>query len=481
MTSSTVTLLQLNDSHAYLEPHSELFWSGDEPTFRTAGGFGRIAGLIRAAHAEHPGCVLALDCGDTVHGTYAAVATQGAALIPVLNAMQLQATTAHWEFAYGPQRWRELSQQLNYPMLACNCYQKGTQQLTFAPHAVYDLSGTRVGVIGIAATIVDKTMPPPFSEGIYLTLGRDELPAQIATVREQEGAQLVVVLSHLGFAQDLQLASDVPGIDVILSGHTHNRIYRPARVGHTLVIQSGCHGSFLGRLDLELDEHGIRDYAHRLQVVEASLPGDATVQALVDEAVGPYREMLAEVVGETAVPLHRNTILEAPMDNLLLHSLLAASDAEVAFSNGWRFGAPVPPGPLTLGDLYDIIPMDPPISTCALTGEEIVAMLEENLEHTFARNPYEQMGGYVKRCLGLNAYIKIENPAGRRIQELFIGGQPLQSERSYQAAYVTYQGVPRRYGRDHKNLDIHAVEAMRRYLGLNNPLRLTEERSFVAA
>jgi len=84
------------------------------------------------------------------------------------------------------------------------------------------------------------------------------------------------------------------------------------------------------------------------------------------------------------------------MDNFLLKSLLAETDAEIAFSNGWRYGAPIPPGEIILNDLYNIIPMNPPITPVELTGKEIWSMMEENLEHTFSRDPYNQMGGYLK-------------------------------------------------------------------------------------
>jgi len=167
--------------------------------------------------------------------------------------------------------------------------------------------------------------------------------------------------------------------------------------------------------------------------------------------------------------LNRNTVLEATMDNLLLQALLEATGAEVAFSNGWRYGAPIPPGPITLNDLWNIIPVNPPVSVTSLTGDEMWTMMEENLEHTFARDPYEQMGGYVKRALGIKAYVKLENPAGERLQELFVGDKPLERDRSYRAAFVTEQGVPRKYGTDRQKLDVDAISALRRYLRAHDP------------
>jgi 2',3'-cyclic-nucleotide 2'-phosphodiesterase (5'-nucleotidase family) len=127
-----------------------------------------------------------------------------------------------------------------------------------------------------------------------------------------------------------------------------------------------------------------------------------------------------------------------------------------------------------------MIPMNPPISTVELTGEEIVAMLEENLERTFARDPYGQMGGYVKRSLGLNVYLKIENPPGQRIQQVFVGNEEVQSGRYYPAAFVTEQGVAHKYGRQRKNHPERAIDAMRAYLAKHRPLHAELKDTFVA-
>ncbi|MDG6256930.1 MAG: bifunctional metallophosphatase/5'-nucleotidase [Methanomicrobiaceae archaeon] len=459
-----LTILQVNDTHSYLEPHTELFWEGGHAVYRQAGGYSWIAGLIGKVREERPGAVLVLDCGDTIHGTYPAVQSRGGAMVPVLNALQFDAMTAHWEFAYGPQRFKEIARDLDYPVLALNCYDEATGGLVFDPFTVREAGGLTIGILGIAATIVDKTMPPSFSEGISLTLGREELPGAIARLREEERVDLVVLISHLGFPQEVQLASEVAGIDVLLSAHTHNRLYRPAVVHDTVIIQSGCHGSFVGRLDLTVEDHKVAGFRHELITVDETVPSDPEVGALVASAMEPHREYLDAVVGETATPLHRYAVLESTMDHLLLQALLDASGAQMAFSNGWRYGAPVPPGPVTRNDLWNIIPVNPPVSVVELTGAELRAMMENNLEHTFSRDPYQQMGGYVKRCRGINCYIKVENPAGHRIQEFFVQGKRLSDEATYTAAFVTSQGVPEAYGENRHDLDLRAIDALESFL-----------------
>ena len=459
-----LTILQINDLHGYLEPHAEIRWHGETPVFSSMGGLARVATAFQEARRDAAGATVTLDNGHTFHGTYAAVTTRGEAMVPAMNALDLDAMTAHWEFAYGPAGFKALTRKLDYPMLAINVYDQASGELYFAPCRLIERDGVRVGVIGIASNIVDKTMPPPFSEGVRFTLGRDELPGWIEHLRVQERADIVIVLSHLGFPQDVKLASEVDGIDVIVSGHTHNRMEVPVIENGTIIFQSGCHGSFIGRLDVTLAAGKVISHRHRLIPIDEAFAPDASVAALVAKAMAPHRDYLAQHVGDIDVPLHRYAMLHAPMDDLLLDAIAEAAGTQIAFSNGWRYGAPVPPGPVTMNDLWNMVPVNPPVSMADLTGAEIRAMLEANLERTFARDAYEQMGGYVKRCRGLNVFVKIENPTGHRIDRLFVDGQPIEPSRVYPVAFITEQGVPKKFGTRRRKLEIHAVEAMQRLL-----------------
>ncbi len=477
---NSLTVVQLNDSHAYFDLHQEMFWQGGQAVYRPAGGYARIAAIVKQIRDTNQERVLFCDCGDTLHGTHPALKTQGQALIPILNSLGLDAMTAHWEFAYGPATFKQRAAELGYPMLAVNVYDQATKERLFPPYVVKEIDGLRIGLVGIASNIVDKTMPPSYSEGLSFTLGREELPSIIHVLRTQAKVDLIVLISHLGFPQDMKLLSEVQGIDVCLSGHTHNRLAKPVLQGKTLVIQSGCHGSFLGRLDLEIEGGQIADYRHQLIEVESNINPDPAVDDLIRQTLAPYQDELSTVVGETATALNRATMLETTMDNFLLQALLESTSAQLAFSNGWRFGAPIIPGTVTLNDLYNIIPMNPPISTVELTGEEVVAMLEENLERTFARDPYDQMGGSVKRGLGLTVYLKIENPPGQRIQRVFVGNEQVQPARTYPTAFVTEQGVARKYGRQRENHPERAIDAMQANLAKHRPLRAELRGTFVA-
>ena len=193
------------------------------------------------------------------------------------------------------------------------------------------------------------------------------------------------------------------------------------------------------------------------------------MEVLVERAMAPHRPILSEVVGHTSVGLHRNTTLYSSMDDALLAAIAQAANAEIAFSNGWRYGAPVPPGPVTVNDLWNIIPTNPPVSSVDMTGAEIREMMEENLERTFSADPFGQMGGYLKRFRGLTIYGKIENPHGHRIEHIFTQNDVLGAGRNYQVAFVTEQGVPKKFGRNRRDLPIDAVAALREYFRSTRP------------
>ena len=171
--------------------------------------------------------------------------------------------------------------------------------------------------------------------------------------------------------------------------------------------------------------------------------------------------------------------MECPADDFLLTSLQALVPADLYFSNGWRYGAPIAPGPVLLNDLYDLVPMDPEIETAELSGAELREMLEKNLEGTYSHDPLHQMGGYVKRALGLKAYYKAENPKGGRLQTVFVQDQPLDPARTYTAAFITSQGVPHQFGRNRRKTGLHPVAAMQAYLARHQPLVIHPHDTFV--
>ncbi len=463
--SKKITIVQMNDTHGYLEPHSEFFYSSDGISFSQAGGYARIKTLFD--YYKEQGPTLILDNGDTIHGTYEVVQEKGWNMIPILNKMGIQAMTFHWDIGYGPENLKKIGEKLSYPILAINCYEEETNELYFEPYHIFDVGGLSVGVIGIACNIIDKTMPDSFSEGLYFTLGKEELPTYIHKLKEKQ-VDLVVVLSHLGFPQDYKLMSEVEGVDICLSGHTHNRIEKKVQVGRTTIIQSGHQGSFIGVLEIAIGEE-IQVTQHKLLPINDSIPENNEIKQLVEKAVSPYNDFLDQPVGETKTTLFRGLNPVSNMDNFLLESVVYDTKADAAFSNGWRYGAPVEKGPITMRNLYQMVPMNPPISLAELTGAEILEMVEENLENTYSTDPFEQMGGFIKRSYGIRTYLKVENPKGNRVVRLYIGEKEVVLDKVYRIAYITKQGVPKKYGKNHRYTGKKTIEVMVEFLKEQSP------------
>ena len=469
MNRNKLTLIQINDAHGYFSPHKEVFFEAEGFQVREAGGYARIKTLVDRirSQSEHS---LFLDCGDSFHGTFLTTQTQGSAVLPILNAMGIEAMSAHWDFAYTPSKLRDLDHRLNYPLLAANVYVYDKKKRLFDPYMIKEYNGLRVGVFGMACEHVVQGFPQKFSDGIYMSPEYKEIPNIASELRNKQKCDLVVLLSHLGMPTDYEILMKTTGIDVCISGHTHNRLNSPIKVGDCLLIQSGCHGSFLGRLDLEIVNGRVVSYDHQLIPVTADIPEDPEIARLVTEAYEPYRETLSTVVGKTDTLLCRDRSAESTMDNFLLHAISKETGRKLCFSHGWRYGAPIPPGNITLEDLYNIVPMNPVIQNVDLKGYEIVEMLENFIEHTYSRNPYGQIGGYLPRAVGIRAYIKIENPHHYRIQKLYVEGEPLEADKTYRASFITEQGVPQHYGTNREKLKVTAIDAMRRYLAESSPI-----------
>lgn len=219
---------------------------------------------------------------------------------------------------------------------------------------------------------------------------------------------------------------------------------------------------------------------HELICVEEQTEPDAEMAAMVEEVIAPHRPFLAQVVGQVLSPLDRATSLEASMDNVLLDAIARAAGTRLAFSNGWRYGAPILAGDVTMEHLWNIVPTHPPVSKVDLTGDELRAMLEANLERTYSPDPYCQMGGFVKRCRGLNMYVKMENPKGHRIEDLLIDGAPIQPDRVYRAAMLGEQGVPTKYGSNRQRIEIDAIESLQQLFGQASRVRGSRRGSVVA-
>lgn len=458
-----LTILQQNDTHGALTAHPEYFWTFSGPEYRRTGGLARAAAYAKTVRQQEEH-VLYIDGGDTFHGTAPLVLSKGEVMPGLLNAMGLDAMVpGNWDSAYGIKRMKELMGMLDFPALAANLYESGTGEHLLTPYIIKEMNGCTCALIGLAYPYEESVMPPSFSEGADFTLGTEELPGLIQHLRTSEKADLIIVISHMGLPLDVKLASLVDGIDILLSGHSHDRIEQPIRQNGTVIIQSGASGSFLGRIDLEWDGKEITGLSHKLiTLTEEDYAADPEVDEMIRKIMEPYVQQLSDPVGRLLSPIHRMTLNEAPMDRLITDAYVRVTGADAAFSHGWRYGVPVLPGEVTGMDLYNIIPTNPELVMLELEGRDLLKALEANLEQVFAPDPFDQKGGYVLRSSGVTMAFKPYNPKGSRIQHIEISGEPLQLSRGYKIA-VGGEQILRNFQSDRQMLGITAHEAIQEH------------------
>ena len=309
------------------------------------GGLDRLATVIKAVRAERGAeRVLLLDGGDTWQGSLTATARRGRTWSIACELLKPDAMTGHWEFTYGEARVKELIDSLGFPFLALNIRDTEWNEPVFEPIKMFEKGGVKVAVLGQAFPYTPVANPrwmmPKWSFGIR----EEDVRANVDKAR-RAGAQLVVLLSHNGFDVDRKLASRVAGIDVILTGHTHDALPEAMTVGKTLLIASGSHGKFLSRLDLDVRGGEVHSFRYKLIPLFAdAIAPDAEMAAAIAKARAPFEAELARVVGQTESLLYRRGNFNGTFDDLICDAMLKERDAEIALSPGFRWGTSVLPG-----------------------------------------------------------------------------------------------------------------------------------------
>jgi len=407
-------------------------------TYGKMGGLDRVATLVKAIRAERPGQCLLLDSGDTWQGSWTALQTKGEDMVKIMAEMKPDAITGHWEFTYGAERVKELIDMLEFPFLAGNVISTEWEEPVFESTKMYEKNGVKIAVIGQAFPYTPVANPrwmfPDWSFGI-----RDKMVQEHVNKAREDGADLVVLLSHNGFDVDRKLASRVQGIDVILTGHTHDAIPTTVNVNNTLLVASGCSGKFVSRLDLDVQNKKVAGFSYKLMPVFADvIEKDASVSKVIDETRAPYEDHLKEVLGTTTNTLFRRGNMSGTFDDLICEALIDKQDAEISLSPGFRWGPSLIPGQaITNEDLYHQTAMTyPSVYKLDFTGKQIKEILEDVGDNLFNKDPYFQQGGDMVRVGGLAFDMDASKDIGKRITNMRLtrNGKDLEADKKYSVA-----------------------------------------------
>jgi sulfur-oxidizing protein SoxB len=385
------------------------------------GGLDRVATVIKSIRADRPDAIL-LDGGDTWHGSYTCHHTQGQDMVNVMNALKTEAMTFHWEFTLGSERVHEIIDTLPFPALGQNIFDAEWDEPAeyFKPYTFFERGGSKIAVIGQAFPYMPIANPgwmfPEYSFGI-----RDEnMQAMVDEVRGL-GADLVVVLSHNGFDVDKKMASIVTGIDLILSGHTHDALPEPVLIDKTVIIASGSNGKFVSRVDLDVRNGQMLGFKHKLIPIFADvIIPDADIAELINVQRAPFVDQLSEVIGQSEGLLYRRGNFNGTWDDLICQAMIEEREADISLSPGVRWGPSILPGQdITREDIWNVTSMSyGKVYRTEMTGEFIHIILEDVADNLFNPDPYYQQGGDMVRIGGMGYRIDINKAQGERISDL---------------------------------------------------------------
>ncbi len=435
-----LTILHTNDIHGHLES-----WQGWDNDLRgkTVGGLDRLAAQIRKLRGQlKTGNVLLLDAGDTIGDTMIAAETEGRAVIETMNAMRYDAmVVGNHEPDFTASKLLERIKEANFPVLAANISDKKDNKLFTKPYIIKTVGGTRVGIFGLAYPNTPLTSAKKNVDNLIFRDSVETAREYVPRLRK-EGAEIVVALTHLGLNGDKRLAEEVAGIDVIVGGHSHNRMTEALRVRETLIVQAGAHGSDLGRLDLTVENGRITAYQRTLIPI-TNAESDKTVKQIIERQIAPFKTKLAENIGQAQrIIIRPQTIAgnepekrdaESPADSLFADAIREETKSEIAFLPGLGYGVAIQKGAITESELRNLIPHDAAVFTMKLTGAQIREVFEQAVENVFTTDATKKVGGMIQ-ISGARFSYDPNQSRGERVKSILVGEKPLDSARIYTVA-----------------------------------------------
>ena len=430
--TQVITVLHTNDMHGALLPQADFESSGVRKPDR--GGAARIATILAAerASAEKEGrAVLVVDAGDIFHGTPEGNETRGAAVIAWMNLVHYDALAlGNHDWAYGDANLRSLRTQAKFEFLTCNVTKVDPTAATAPiidyakPYIVLSEKGVRVALVGFTTPGTPAMNLPEHVAGL------DFLPyvRQGAYYLKQARGEsdVVIALSHLGSSSDEALARKVPGWDLIVGGHDHRTFHKGLEKSGTLIVQTGCDGAFVGRVDItwDRDTHRVVSRTARLIPVTSEVASDAASEELIQKSV---KGDLDKPFGTTACFLGRGGP-DSPLGCVLADAIRTGADADAALLNSGGVRNDLPAGPVTKRDLYMAAPFEDTLVTYRMTGADLVRLLDGAYRDGSLEYPVS----------GLQFSYDGRKPAGERVVGLRVGGQEVDLAHAYVLATTRF-------------------------------------------
>lgn len=465
-----LTILHTSDIHARLIPyHFEPSFTDrslglgvgdmDGDGVDDAGPFGGIAKIATILERERAsaGRVLHLDSGDSFQGAIIFNEYKGKAEVEMMTEIGLDAAVlANHEFDNGA---RVLAQQYGgyggYRLLAAN-YDFEDWQHPWAtelekmvePSAIYEMDGLRVGVIGLAnISSLNSIFDESNSMGVRVIRPGDIIPSEAAKLKAQ-GADIVVVVSHMGLDDDQEQALEMSDVDVFMGGHHHVAINPPLVItneetGKRIpVVHSGAFAKFVGRLDLVIRDGRVLSHKYKLIPVDSYTVTAEQESAVINDILEEYQEGLdaryntEQVLAQATEKLTRygSTGGDSMLGNFTAEAMrfYPGIETEIAMTNTLGIRADIPAGEITIDDLFNSMPFDNTITTMFLSGREVQELLDYVSYRSTERGCQSQA-----QVAGIEFTMDC-NPENAHAKDIFINGIPLDLNGTYELATNNY-------------------------------------------
>jgi S-sulfosulfanyl-L-cysteine sulfohydrolase len=486
----TITLLQTTDVHCQVQPHDELFWENDKIVFRKTAGYAQLATLFDTVKKKNPDTFI-IDTGDMFQGSMLSVKTTGTAYVPILNALGYDLyLPGNWEVIYGKNKMQKLLGALDAPKVCANMYhdlgggKKG--ELIFPAYQTLSKHGVKIGFLGYTDHLVPIRQSPNYSKGILYTKPEENLAYYVDVLKEQEQCDFVIIIAHLGLSQQIALANmpECKGVNYIFGGDTHERVRKPIECKYAKVVEPGAFGSFVGRLDLTIENGKIIGEKYELMEVSEKYKPKPAIQALIASEEKPFTGSVNKVHGYSTLPLYRYFVVENTIDTLIIDALKWRVGTDIVLSNGFRFCPPrnvdaSGKAAITEGYIFDMLPVDSQVRTAVATGKQLSDWLEKELNNVFAKDASKRLGGWVVKMKGMAMTFNAHGEAGKRVQSLTVDGKPIDLDKEYTVCACERDGDPETMlcripnVKNGKNTVYTLHQTMRDYLAANSPVTPT--------
>ena len=454
--ATMVSLLHTADIHAQLLTHDEFFVENGKPVYKKRGGYATLKTMINQLRSQNPANTLLIDGGDCFQGGGVAALSEGRAIVPLMNNIGYDLMLpGNWEVVYGKEMMMKNMFGYDAPKVCANMFHQTSDvfngDLIFPPYYVKQMGGIKIGFIGYNDPLTPKRQSPAYSAGILFTHPEKNVAKYIKILREYEGCHLVILVTHMGLAQQVGLSNMpfIKGVDYILGADTHERVRKPIDGAFAKVTEPGAFGSFIAKLDFVIENGEIKDHTYQLLDVDPDqFREDEEMKALVKHAREPYKKELDRVIGHSKTPLVRYYVNETPMDNFITDAIMWKFKPDIALSNGFRFCPPLVPdsktglAEITMDYLWSMLPVDSEAKQGEITGKQLWDWMEKELQNAFAKDPAKRFGGWVVRFKGMEVNFTIGNDEGKRVNSIKIKGKPVDFNKKYSFVACEREGDP---------------------------------------